>query len=233
MSAPSEYDELIRLAAEKHYFTGEPCSRGHIAKRYISNRRCVECSSRPEEKERSAKYLKEYRKTEKYKAKKPLYDKTGKANYLATEKGVKKQKEYSSRPEVKEKCRISIASRRLRPEVKEKEREYAKRKYREDPNFRLAKLLRSRAREAMKGKLRPGSAVAFLGCSIQEARAHIESKFVEGMSWGNHGEWHIDHIKPLASFDLSNEEQFSEACNFKNLQPLWRIENQRKGGRIQ
>jgi hypothetical protein len=51
------------------------------------------------------------------------------------------------------------------------------------------------------------------------------------MTWGNHGEWHIDHIRPLRSFDLTVRDQVLEACNWSNLQPLWAIDNLRKGAR--
>lgn len=50
------------------------------------------------------------------------------------------------------------------------------------------------------------------------------------MSWDNYGKWHIDHIKPLADFDLSDPKQFKEACHYSNLQPLWAEENHKKIG---
>jgi hypothetical protein len=74
-----------------------------------------------------------------------------------------------------------------------------------------------------------------LGCSISEARSYLESKFLEGMSWDNHGlkGWHIDHIKPLASFDLTDPEQQKQAFHYTNLQPLWWQENLQKGSKWQ
>ena len=51
------------------------------------------------------------------------------------------------------------------------------------------------------------------------------------MSWDNYGEWEIDHIRPLALFDLTDEAQFKEAASFKNLQPLWKKDNREKGAR--
>jgi hypothetical protein len=52
------------------------------------------------------------------------------------------------------------------------------------------------------------------------------------MSWGNYGQWHIDHIIPLSSFNLLEEQQFKIACHYTNLQPLWAKENLSKGNKI-
>lgn len=68
-----------------------------------------------------------------------------------------------------------------------------------------------------------------MGCNIQELLSHLESQFSEGMSWDNYGEWELDHVNPLSLFDLTDPVQFKEAANFKNLQPLWKVDNQKKG----
>ena len=51
------------------------------------------------------------------------------------------------------------------------------------------------------------------------------------MSWENYGEWHIDHIKPCASFALSIEEEQHKCFHYSNLQPLWSIDNLKKGSK--
>lgn len=101
-----------------------------------------------------------------------------------------------------------------------------------DPVFRLRHTIRGRISNVLRKNGKPGSAIKLLGCTVPEAKAHIESQFQPGMSWANWGEWHIDHIRPLAAFDLSDPEQLAEACHFTNLQPLWAVENMRKGARF-
>jgi hypothetical protein len=70
-----------------------------------------------------------------------------------------------------------------------------------------------------------------IGCTKKELIQHLESKFQKGMNWKNHGfyGWHIDHIKPCALFDLTKEEEQLKCFNYKNLQPLWGIDNIKKG----
>ena len=70
--------------------------------------------------------------------------------------------------------------------------------------------------------------------SREELISYFESKFQKGMTWKNYGRygWHIDHIKPCSSFDLTNSEELKKCFNYKNLQPLWWQENLSKGARI-
>jgi len=103
---------------------------------------------------------------------------------------------------------------------------------RNDINFKLACRLRTRMNDAVKNNFKSGSSVRDLGCTIDYLKMYIESKFQEGMSWNNWSKdgWHIDHIKPLHEFDLSNREEYLKACHYTNLQPLWAKENLRKNG---
>jgi hypothetical protein len=93
---------------------------------------------------------------------------------------------------------------------------------------KIAHALRSRLRRAVK----MGSAVKNLGCSVSEFLAHLEKQFSNGMTWDNYGQWHIDHIKPLSAFDLTDTNQLAEACHFSNLQPLWGKENSSKHNKL-
>ena len=111
---------------------------------------------------------------------------------------------------------------------------YALKRRREDINFKLQCNIRQRLKQAIKNNSKAGSAVKDLGCSIEEFKNYIASKFQEGMSWENWGYkgWHLDHIIPLASFDLTNREQFLKACHYMNYQPLWAADNLIKGSKI-
>lgn len=100
-----------------------------------------------------------------------------------------------------------------------------------DPLFKLKKRLRTRLNHAIVNIWKSGSAVSDLGCSIEELKLHLESLFEPGMTWKNYGKWHLDHKRPLSSFDLKKREELLEACNYKNLQPLWAKDNLKKGSK--
>lgn len=101
--------------------------------------------------------------------------------------------------------------------------------YKNNINFRIAKTLRSRLYVALKNNSQRSSAIKVLGCSIVELKEHLERQFQDQMSWDNYGQWHIDHVKPLSRFDLSNAEDLKKACHYSNLQPLWAKDNLVKG----
>jgi hypothetical protein len=73
-----------------------------------------------------------------------------------------------------------------------------------------------------------------LGCSLEQARKHIEHQFKEGMNWGNCGfrGWHIDHIIPCSAFDLTKIEEQKKCFHYTNLQPLWAKDNLRKSNKL-
>lgn len=114
---------------------------------------------------------------------------------------------------------------------KEKRREWVKSETEAAKSYRVADALRTRLRNAMNGRAKVASAIQSLGCSVAELRSRLEAMFQDGMSWENYGEWHIDHIRPLSSFDLSDKEQVKSACHFTNLQPLWAKDNISKGAK--
>jgi hypothetical protein len=108
-------------------------------------------------------------------------------------------------------------------------KEYNKNRYKIDIKFRIAKNLRERMRLALHGAVKGGTTKDLIGLGWLELRCYIESLFGDGMSWDNYGEWHIDHIKPCSRFNLSCPNQQKQCFNYSNLQPLWAVENARKG----
>lgn len=123
---------------------------------------------------------------------------------------------------------------RATPEYRAKrnayEREYwAKRM--QEPAYRLQKALRRRLHHALQGVCKAAPTLELLGCTTEELRLHLEAQWAEGMSWDNYGThgWHIDHIKPCASFDLSDPAQQRTCFHYTNLQPLWARDNLAKG----
>jgi hypothetical protein len=106
-------------------------------------------------------------------------------------------------------------------------KEYCKKRYDNDIQFRISTVLRTRLGRAIRDEFKIGSAIKDLGCSIADLKSYLESKFLIGMTWDNHGldGWHIDHIKPLSAFNLSDRKQILEACHYTNLQPLWAKDN--------
>ena len=71
-----------------------------------------------------------------------------------------------------------------------------------------------------------------LDCSIPELRLYIESKFQKGMTWDNYGEWHLDHVIPCDTFDLTDSEQQKICFHYTNLQPLWAVDNLKKHNKL-
>jgi hypothetical protein len=79
-----------------------------------------------------------------------------------------------------------------------------------------------------------GKTQELLGCDGKMLQQHLESKFQSGMTWDNHGQfgWHVDHIKPCASFDLTQLEEQKKCFHYTNLQPLWWQDNLAKADKI-
>lgn len=115
-----------------------------------------------------------------------------------------------------------------------------KKKQRNRIEVRIADNLRKRLKIAIKNGQKKGSAIKDLGCSIEELKFYLKKQFYsnketgEMMTWDNYGfyGWHIDHIKPLSNFDLTNEEQIKIASHYNNLQPLWAKDNLTKSDKI-
>jgi len=86
---------------------------------------------------------------------------------------------------------------------------------------------------ALSGTNKVASTEELLGCSFDVFVEHLQSQFKDGMSWDNRGRagWHIDHIRPCASFDLSDPDQQRQCFHYTNMQPLWAADNLSKGSK--
>jgi hypothetical protein len=101
-----------------------------------------------------------------------------------------------------------------------------------NPIARMANSMRRSIRRYLdagqKGEM---SSFEIIGCSKDDLRKHLQSKFKDGMTWQNYGKhWHIDHIVPLIS--SKSVEEIKRLCRWTNLQPLTAFENISKGAKI-
>lgn len=171
------------------------------------------------------------------------------------------RKEYKQRQDVKERNRIRSSEERRRrgikvrvkeprdeylrkanarakeyykenkPKVTVYKRHWQRRKLDTDLHFKVRQRLSKRIYAALKGSCCSERTLQLIGCSLSKLINHIELQFKPGMTWDNYGEWHIDHIKPCASFDLKKEDDRYKCFNFNNLQPLWAFDNMSKGAK--
>ncbi len=106
-------------------------------------------------------------------------------------------------------------------------------RYNTDEEYRLASVFRTRINNTLRRITKASRSIKLLGCTIKEYKAYIETLFKPGMAWENHGKvWHIDHIKPISSFNLLIPEEQFIAFNYRNTQPLFVTENLSKGAKI-
>jgi len=158
-------------------------------------------------------------------------------DYYAENKDIlnKKHREYYKN----NKRRMNECSKIYRIKNKDDIKIYYNNKRYQNVEFRLSILFRNRVREAIKNQrgMKAYKSMELLGCSVDECRKWLESKFISGMSWDNHGvgegKWHIDHIIPCASFDLTKPEEQLKCFHYTNLQPLWQKDNLSKKDKIQ
>lgn len=155
------------------------------------------------------------------------------------------QKKYLARPEVKlrtnESAKLRARELRKDPDFRARvnaanraRKEQTRARYHADPRVRIATCLRTRTRKVLNGAIKAGSTMQLIGCTMDELKAWLEARWQPGMTWQNYGRgWHIDHKRPIASFDLLQESEQRAAFHYTNLQPLWAFENQSKGDKWQ
>ena len=132
-------------------------------------------------------------------------------------------------------CKDCISNWRKanRPKLNEIHKKYEKERKKRDPEFKLIKTLRSRLGSALQNKnaKKCKNTLSLTGCSTKYLYEYLEKFFENGMTWENHGLWHIDHIRPCASFNLLEPIEQEMCFHYTNLQPLWGSENLSKKDR--
>lgn len=108
---------------------------------------------------------------------------------------------------------------------------YYKKKRQKDPLFRLRWNLRNRLKNMLKVKSwhKDNKTADIIGCTLEELKYHIESKFTQGMTWQNYGKWELDHIIPVSK--ATTKEELYKLNHYSNLQPLWKLDNIKKSNK--
>ena len=130
---------------------------------------------------------------------------------------------------------LKSRNRRKSSDVRKNEYQQKVERAKNDPVFKLSCRVRVLIKNYIKrvdiSKMRKKcKTIKILGCNFFEFKDHIENQFLDGMSWDNYGEWHLDHIVPV-SLGV-NEDEIIELCHHKNYQPLWASDNQIKNNKI-
>lgn len=140
--------------------------------------------------------------------------------------------EYNKRWRQSNPDKIYAIRRKHREEHREKINKRRREKRKENINFRLRTIISNRIKMALSRGSKNSTSYELTGCSWEHLKLYLESQFRVGMSWDNFGDWHIDHIKPCCSFDLTDIEQQKLCFHYTNLQPLWAIDNLKKSGKL-
>ena len=219
------YGPWLPLAVAKErqlrFYCGAPCKYGHTGPRYVCNKACLQCvdNNRDSARERQRKWA----------AANPSKVVEHRRHFWLNRSEEQISRHRRQRAEsARRNPATQQAWRKNNPEkVKE-----AQKKAREK-RCSVSHALRQRLLQAIQTQnAKKGSKTReLIGCSYADLRKYLENLFQPGMSWENHGEWHIDHIRPCASFDLTDPEQQKQCFHFSNLQPLWAVENRRKNAK--
>lgn len=209
---PVSERKKAKAAGGLRYWTGYACENGHTDWRLTSTGQCMACN------------------------------RMWQGNYFAADPEAHRAKKRARYARDPEKGRVSCARyyAENREQLNEQKRAYnhenlprwreIEARHRvEDLSFRLQKTIRARILSALKRGSKCSSSMELLGCSIEEAKIHIEKQFVDGMSWDNWGKlWHLDHRIAIGLFNLLEPSGQHAAFHYTNLQPLSVTDHRRK-----
>ena len=167
--------------------------------------------------EKNKEKIKEYRKQYNEKNSEKLKENNKKRYELNKDKILIKNKEY---------FKIN------KEKIIQNQQEYCKNKRKIDPLFKLRCNISSNIQRAIKrkGYYKNTKTYQILGCTFEEFKNHLEKQFTKGMSWENQGKWHLDHIYPVSL--AKDENELIRLNHYTNFQPLWALDNIKKGNKI-
>lgn len=122
----------------------------------------------------------------------------------------------------------SLKYNKLNPfKVRKYSNKWRKDKIKKDPKFRLRLNISTIIWQSIKQNKKSIHWENLVGYNLKDLMVHLEKLFKSGMSWSNYGKWHIDHRKPVSSFNFTSPEdpEFKQCWALKNLQPLWAMDN--------
>jgi hypothetical protein len=153
---------------------------------------------------------------------------------LKQEELVMKKKEYDRLKYIRNREKLLRQSKEYSRNNREKINKRNSKRKKTDPQYKLRVNMARRILLAIKGFSKSKSTLELLGCTMDQLKQYIETLFKPGMTWGNHGNfgWHLDHIIPCSSFDLTDVEQQKKCFHYTNLQPLWAKDNIKKGSKL-
>ncbi len=133
----------------------------------------------------------------------------------------------------KEKIAERNKAYRAQPHVKERRNQRHRERYKNDPQYKMLRILRGMLHRVLNGEAKTESALESVGYTTEELWEHLENSFVDGMTVQNHGEvWHIGHIEPLSGFDPTNDEHVKRVNHFSNLKAQFKEENLSDGAKV-
>lgn len=150
------------------------------------------------------------------------------------EKNPKYMKNYRKRYRAKNRTRLIEESAKYLEENRDKIKTEVKRRRKTEVCYKLRKVISHSISKALKDYKRKLTHIELLGCTIQEFKIYIENQLEDWMSWDNYGSetWHIDHIKPISHYDLSDPEEQKACFHYSNTQPLSAFDNRSKKNRF-
>ena len=225
----------IRLAknqASARWRKRNPLRTKQISKAYRENNKEKRAEYKRNNPEKNRIYAKKYRENNKEKVRairarwrKKNKKKIKESSKIYLEKNKERIKQY--RIDNYEKISKAAKKKRSTREYKDRQNRYFKNRLKKDINFKIGHTLRKQLNKKLSSQkvYKKNKALELLGININDFKAYIVKKFKPGMTWKNHGKWHIDHIKPVSKFDLTNQEEQKKCFHYTNLQPLWAKEN--------